>query len=222
MPIHVVKSLYRPRFQAAIKEAFESGEIVLPPDMNEKEFWFLFYKAYRKEWSVRIEERYEHGKGVMLYLARYLKGGPLNPNQLQKVTSKEVVFQYKDHRDGRYKPLKLHIDELVQRLLQHVPVRGLHTVRSYGLYASASKSRGVGHLPQLRTLSDCDEGSGQNLVDLIRSCQTCGMAMCHAYLRWPLREKEISLIRRAREMLVQQSDQADQINECVGTFSGYG
>ena len=132
------------------------------------------------------------------------------------------MFQYKDHPDGTYKPLKLHIDELVQRLLQHVPVRGLHTVRSYGLYASASKSRGVGHLPQLRTLSDCDEGSGQNLVDLIRSCQTCGMAMCHAYLRWPLREKEISLIRRAREMLVQQSDQADQINECVGTFSGYG
>mgnify|MGYP000636861414 CR=1 FL=1 len=75
LPIRVVKSYYRSRFQTLIKEAFEQGELTLPPDMDEREFWRLYRVAYKKSWSVRIEDRYEHGKGVMLYLARYLKGG---------------------------------------------------------------------------------------------------------------------------------------------------
>ena len=38
----------------------------LPPTMSDSEFWLMYRSVYKKHWCVRIEERYAHGKGVVL------------------------------------------------------------------------------------------------------------------------------------------------------------
>ena len=96
----------------------------LPEDMKEHDVRYLFQSAYRKEWSVRIEERYEHGKGVMLYLARYLKGGPLHPAQINYSANDSIGFRYFNHRDMRHKHLILKPQKFLRRFLTHVPVMG--------------------------------------------------------------------------------------------------
>jgi len=141
LPIRVVKALYRGLFQSALKEAFENGEIVLPPDHERADFHRLYRRAYNQQWSVRIEPKYPHGYGVMKYLSRYLRGGPIHPNQIVHYDPNEIRFRYLDHRDKRHKILTLKPDEFIRRLLVHVPESGQHVVRHYGLYAGGRDPR---------------------------------------------------------------------------------
>ena len=141
LPVAAVKTVYRGKLQAALKEAFEDGELVLPPDMEEGEFRRIHRRLYRTPWAARIEPRYAHGRGVLRYLARYLRGGPLSPRQIVRCDAERIAFRYKDHRDGKRKVLTLKPEEFVRRLLEHVPEDGQHGVRHYGLYGSAARAK---------------------------------------------------------------------------------
>lgn len=90
---------------------------------------------------MRIEEQYAHRIGVLVYGARYLKGGPLTPSQIVRCDNEGVGFRYKDHRSKRTKILTLKPKEFVRRLLQHGPEAGQHMVRHYGLLAGAAKTK---------------------------------------------------------------------------------
>jgi len=103
LPIRVVKTLYRGKLQGKIKKAFENSELILPLDHTVRDFEKLYNLSYTKAWSVRIEEQYDTGRGVMLYLSRYMKGGPLNPRQIKRCDNERVDLSYKDHRDKRTK-----------------------------------------------------------------------------------------------------------------------
>lgn len=141
LPARQARALYRGRFQARIKQAHTSGELILPPDHDDVTFKQIQRTSYKKTWHIRIEEQYAHGRGVLKYLSRYLRGGPLNPKQIVRCDHKQIGFRYKDHRDKRTKILNLKPQEFIRRVLLHVPETGQHTVRHYGLYAGASRKR---------------------------------------------------------------------------------
>ncbi|MCG6938612.1 MAG: transposase [Gammaproteobacteria bacterium] len=140
LPVRVVKALYRGKLQAYIKAAVKDHDLILPRGVSENEVLSCINRLYKKPWSVRIQERYEHAKGVILYLARYVKGGPLHPQQIISCGNK-IRFLYKDHRDQKVKTLCLKVDEFMRRILWHVPKVGIHVVRHYGLYASRSQDK---------------------------------------------------------------------------------
>ena len=101
--------------------------------------------AARPKWNIRIAERYPHGRGVMKYLARYVRGGPIKDHRLVRFDGQEVTFRYGNHRerDARGKPqqaeLTLSVAEFLRRWSEHVPLPGVHTVRAWGLYASTQR-----------------------------------------------------------------------------------
>ena len=141
LPIQVVKLLYRGKVLGALTRAWQSGELKAPKDLSNKAFFALICDLYKKVWNIRIQERYTQGRGVMLYLSRYLRGGPLNPKQILRADHREVVFGYTDHRDGKHKVLKLKPNDFLRRLLWHVPEPKKHTVRHFGLYGHAVKAK---------------------------------------------------------------------------------
>jgi len=212
LPIHVLKKLYRGKTQAFIREAVESEELVLPPDMTQRQFEQLYKVAYRKVWSVRVEERYEHGKGVMLYLARYLKGGPFNPAQLRRVDTNKIEFQYLDHRDKRKKRLALSPMGFLNRLLTHVPQTGVHTIRYYGLYASSSKKKREACKKELGDLSGVASASGIEKPAVLRFCQQCGDPLRHRYSIWRRFTKANSYIGACATEILQQSNETEFVN----------
>ncbi|WP_417585681.1 transposase [Nitrincola sp.] len=61
-------------------------------------FLSLRQRVYKKSWSVRIEERYAQGKDVMLYLAPYCRGGPLDPKHLKRWSGSRGEISYFDHQ----------------------------------------------------------------------------------------------------------------------------
>lgn len=214
LPIKLVKQLYRGKLQSLIKAAYEAKRLALPTGMSEPAFLSLYRRAYKKEWSVRIEERYEHGKGVMLYLSRYFRGGPLKPSQITEVTSQAITFRYLDHRDKRTKVLALSPGDWLRRLLWHVPPQGLHTVRHYGLYAGCAHKKRAPLQAAFGTLEKIALAVNGQLENMVLSCKTCGQPADLIFRRWRRTRKAFSLNKAivAPGGFVQQDDEADIAN----------
>ncbi len=59
----------------AIGTALDRGELQLPAQQSVSQLRSLLNKLGRKKWNVCIQARYDHGQGVAIYLARYVRGG---------------------------------------------------------------------------------------------------------------------------------------------------
>jgi hypothetical protein len=145
LPRHVLMAVFRGKFRALLLRALTRGELVVPPDTTATRVKNLLNRLGRVVWNVKLLGRYAHGRGVLTYWARYLKGGPLSNGRLVDCRNGVVRFWYRDHRDvddgrGRRKLLPLPVDTFLARLLEHVPPPGFQTVRAYGLYANSKRA----------------------------------------------------------------------------------
>jgi hypothetical protein len=140
LPVRVVAALFRGKLLAALREGVSRGGLRLPDGLDPRASERLVLRLGRVRWNVRIQERYAHGRGVVTYLARYLKGGPIANPQLRAANETEVTFGYTDHRDGKRKAMTLSAGEFLGRVLEHVPPAGTHGVRAYGLYATSKRA----------------------------------------------------------------------------------
>jgi hypothetical protein len=203
LPIRVVKSLYRGKLQYWIKEALKQGILKIPSHTSLSEWIRTHRETYQKQWSVRIQEEYEHGKGVALYLARYMKGGPIDPSRL-RIKGEEVEFNYLDHRDKRIKTCRMTIALFIKRLLWHVPENGIHVVRHYGLYASKNLKRKEACALRYGFESK-DKNDGTEIKDGLNwSCRICGALLKRRYSSYPGQGYENSIIRSRAVQIVQQ------------------
>jgi hypothetical protein len=146
LPARVVMPVFRGKLLDAVGKALDAGQLTHPPGMAPHQLRMLLNRVGRKKWHVQIMERYAHGRGVVTYLARYLRGGPLNPARVVTWDDQTVTFRYADNQDpdaqgrGRRKLLPLSVEDFLQRWLLHVPPPGLQVVRAYGLYAPTKRA----------------------------------------------------------------------------------
>jgi hypothetical protein len=140
LPFRVVGALFRGKLLAAVREALAAGRLVLPAGESrarlERELWRLS----RRRWNVHLRERYAQARGVLVYLSRYLRSGPIHNRRLLAVDDAQVVFRYTDHRDAQSRSMRLALEAFLQRLLWHVPEPRSHVVRHWGLYARGRKA----------------------------------------------------------------------------------
>jgi len=162
LPVGVIKAKFRGKWLSWLNEAYASGELKLPPDMTEHEWKKILRKMARKSWNIRIQGGYEHGKGVAIYLSRYVKGGPIKNHALLDATSKSVTFEYRDYRDEKMKEMSLSVDNFISRVLWHVPVKGQHNIRYYGLYVPNAREK----RKKVRKLNDCANPVEERLFTL--------------------------------------------------------
>jgi hypothetical protein len=135
LPVRVVRKLFRGKLLARLRDALAHGNLALPTGFSRVRLENLLRRLGTRTWNVHLRERYAHGRGVLVYLGRYLRGGPISNRRLVALTERTVVFRYTDHRDTQSKLLSLPIEHFVQRLTWHVPEPRLHLVRYWGLYA---------------------------------------------------------------------------------------
>ena len=142
LPARVLMMLFRGKLLDALRELHRRGQLRLADAMSAERFVSLTNRLGRKvKWNVRVCARYAHGRGVSVYLARYVKGGPFNNTQIVRAGQTQVCFRYTPHtEEGQTKrsaTLALPPEHFLARVLQHAPEPGRHTVRYYGLYAHA-------------------------------------------------------------------------------------
>ncbi len=127
--------VFRGKLCAALKA---HADIRRPQTMSSTGYRNLLNQLGRKDWHVEIMEPYEHGEGVINYLARYVKGGPINNGQLHEVHDK-VILKYQSHRTQRQELHSYSRKGFITQLLIHVPDKGKRTLRFYGLYTSGKR-----------------------------------------------------------------------------------
>ena len=164
LPVRVVMAVFRGKLLAAIRQALARAELELPEGMRPQQLLNLLQRLghpRKTKWNVHIRERYRHGVGVVTYLARYLRGGPIKNARLVAWDGKRVTFTCRPRQEeadgGRPSPqrLTLAVADFLQRWLLHVPVPQTRVVRSYGLY----------HPTQADALAICRAHVGQPPVE---------------------------------------------------------
>jgi Putative transposase/Transposase zinc-binding domain len=160
LPARVVMAVFRGKMLDAIRQAYAREDLVLPEGMRPQPFVNLLNRLghpTKTRWHVRIMERYAHGAGVVTYLARYLRGGPIKNGRLVAYDGARVTFTCRtrhEEADGarpRSQQMTLPVADFLQRWLLHVPMPQTRVVRSYGLY----------HSPQTAGLALCRAALGQ-------------------------------------------------------------
>jgi hypothetical protein len=143
LPARVVMALFRGKLLAALRTALEEHTLRLPDDLSIERARSIFNKLGRTKWNVHLQQRYDHGQGVLTYLARYVRGGPLKNSQLSLISDEHVSFRYRSHRatEERMQTLHLPRDAFLLRYLQHAPLKSKPIVRHYGLYATRNEEK---------------------------------------------------------------------------------
>lgn len=133
----ILRDVFRHKMLAGLGRFLDRGLLSLPPTLSVAQVRARLAQLRQRPWHVRIEPPYASGKGLVVYLARYLRGGPLKNHRLLAFTGTAVCFRYR-HRRGRqrpkWRPITLPVEQFLERLFQHVPVPGLQMVRASGLY----------------------------------------------------------------------------------------
>jgi hypothetical protein len=160
LPARVVMAVFRGKMVAAIRQTLARGALALPEPMRAQHVLNLLNRLghpTKTKWNVRIMERYRHGAGVVTYLARYLRGGPLKNGRLVAYDGACVTFTYRARQEeadaGPASPprMTLPVADFLQRWLLHVPVPQTRVVRCYGLY----------HPTHAAALTSCRTACGQ-------------------------------------------------------------
>ena len=138
LPYRVVRDLFRGKVCHAINKALDQNKLVLPEGTRIQQWKNLLNKLGRKKWNARVMDKYAHGRGVVSYLARYVRGGPISNSRIIRVNQDEVVFNV-----GREKRILMTLKplEFIQRYLQHVLPEGFIAVRHWGLYSNGARQK---------------------------------------------------------------------------------
>lgn len=140
-PSRVVRALYRGRFVVALRKALRAGKLALPEDTTMAMQQQVFDRLMHQKWNVRIQPPYHHGNGVMKYLSRYVKGGPISNQRILSMDDSQVRFKYRDHRDQQQKIQQLSTTHFIERILDHIAEPKQHVIRHYGLYGHQARAK---------------------------------------------------------------------------------
>ena len=168
---------FKGAYVAGIRRLLREGKLTLPDDQTLVQLRSILDRVYtRKKWNVRVEDTYSHADGVIKYLSRYLKGGPIRSHQVRS-DAQGVKLRYKDHRTGERRWQKFSKQGFISQLLIHTPPGGMPMIRHYGLYASGCVNELEMARSQLPTcISNFDIEQFLEKLGVIRSdvCTVCG------------------------------------------------
>jgi len=140
LPSRVVSAKFRGKFLAFLRQAVEKQKLTLPPDLSTQQCLNLFNKLGRSKWHVMILPPYRHGRGVVQYLAWYVRGGPVSNPRVTADGEDAIQLRYKDPTRTQTLYMKLTIPEFLSRLIRHIPEPGAHLNRAYGLFAPGQRA----------------------------------------------------------------------------------
>lgn len=165
VPVLALAKLFRARFLHLARRALPTVRF---PDLPWGKSWVVFAKPV-----VQGPDK------VLDYLGRYVQRMATTDKAILACDDHAVTFAYRDSRDHRRRAMTLPAHEFLRRFLQHVPPKGFHRVRAFGLLHPAHRLqlRRVQLLLGLRQAAEVQKP--QLLAQPRLRCPHCG----HATLR---------------------------------------
>jgi hypothetical protein len=197
LPVRVLGQMFRGKFLAGLKSAYEAGELTLSGSMETLrkpgEFRRFLGTLYRQRWVVYAKPPFGGAEQVYRYLGRYTHRVAISNSRLVSLNQGRVTFRYKDYADGaRRKEMTLDAEEFIRRFLLHVLPKGFVRIRHYGLLAGrnvdtklAECRRLLGAVVEPVDIEPTPEPTGGDSDPAEAECLRC--PRCQA----PLRRREL-------------------------------
>ena len=135
------------KFLDLLKQGYDRGELVfngkLAPIKGPVQFVRFLTPLYAKEWVVNIQKPLGKPEKILAYLSRYVFRIAITDRRILEVKDGKVRFSWKDYRTGRFREMKLDIDEFIRRFLLHVLPKGFFKVRYYGIFSSRYRKQNI-------------------------------------------------------------------------------
>jgi hypothetical protein len=138
LPVRVLSRLFRGKFLALLRTAFDGGRLIIPDRLTEAGALTAWLATlFAQEWVVYAKRPFGGPAQVLKYLARYTHRVAISNRRLVHLSDERVTFRYTDYADDRRaKVMTLDADEFLRRFVQHVLPKGFVKVRHYGLLAN--------------------------------------------------------------------------------------
>lgn len=186
LPVKALSRVFRGKFVAGLKHAFQKGDLFLPgalqPLAQRRSFHSFLRTLFRHDWVVYAKPPFGGPEHVLHYLARYTHRVAISNHRLVSFAEGKVTFRWKDYAHGNKKRLMtLTAEEFLRRFLLHVLPRGFVRIRFFGLLANRRR----GSLLSLcrRLIDDNSDSltSSQAATPVssssVSTCPLCGGAM---------------------------------------------
>jgi hypothetical protein len=145
LPTGVLAAKFRGKFLAYLREAFNPlstrgtlkapAQVLVPPaGRSVQQCRNLLNKLGRLKWHAQIEPAYAQATAVYKYVGRYLRRGPISEKRILGYDGATVTIAYAHPEKHGQPTFRLEAQTFLQRLLSHVPEKGTHLVRAYGLF----------------------------------------------------------------------------------------
>ncbi len=147
-------------FRAKLLQAIVNANLTVPKDCP-------------KKWVVHSKKT-GNGKGVMVYLGKYLYRGVISEKDILECKDGLVTYRYLHARTNKYKTRTVSGEHFLYLLMLHILPKGFRRVRSYGFLHPCSKK--LIHLLQLILHIKPFTWMKQKTRPSI-TCPVCGKAM---------------------------------------------
>jgi len=141
LPVQVLGRVFRGKFVAALKRAFQDGQLHfhgdLKPLAQPKTFFAWLRPLFRKDWVVYAKRPFGGPEYVLRYLGRYTHRVAISNHRLITFADQKVTFHWRDsaHKNEQRR-MTLSLDEFLRRFLLHLLPDGFVRIRHFGFLAN--------------------------------------------------------------------------------------
>lgn len=158
LPVKVLGALFRGKFLALLKKAFNKGQLKFPGELTCLADHSLFNKwlspLYNKSWVVYAKRPFGGPKQVLEYLGRYTHRVAIANHRIKSLKGGKVSFQWRDYKDeGKQKLMTLKAEEFIRRFLLHILPKGFCKIRYYGFLAPRNRKSEFAKIQKLLNVS---------------------------------------------------------------------
>ncbi len=144
-PQRVLAKQFRIFLLDKIYKAYAQGVLQLPHRLQKgKDFNTYIQSIKTDQWIVNVDKPIHGVERIVAYVGRYTKKSCISERRLLKVGDDGIRLSYKDYKNTPKgeKPkqgvIHLSVVEFLDRLLEHLPLKGFKVVRYYGLFSSGN------------------------------------------------------------------------------------
>lgn len=146
LSIQVLRRVFRGKFVAGLKSAFQHGQLHLSGDLarlaQPKIFASWLRPLFRKDWVVYSKPPFGGPEYVLQYLGRYTHRVAISNHRLVSFADGQVTFRWRDSaHHNEQKLMTLSLDEFLRRFLLHLLPKGFVRIRSFGFLANRQRAK---------------------------------------------------------------------------------
>jgi hypothetical protein len=145
LPLKVLSRVFRGKFVAALKQAFQNGQLSLHGNLallaQPKTFAAWLRPLFRKDWVVYAKPPFGGPQYVLQYLGRYTHRVAISNHRLVSFANGQVTLRWRDSaHNNEQKLMTLSFDEFLRRFLLHLLPKGFVRIRNFGFLANRRRA----------------------------------------------------------------------------------